>query len=189
MRRNKGFTLAELLVVVAIIGILVAVSIPIFSGQLEKSRRAVDMANARNIKSVLCTALNDGTLEMGDGAKLAVCIQKSAGPVLYVQGTLKLNGRVLYDNNSKADQFTLKNMSYSGKFAAVGDMIRLLNQAVGDVLKLKVKANRFITKNKTESDIVWYAVRLTSDGTCRYGKGSVRPSSDILNDRWMDEEF
>ena len=34
--KNKGFTLAELLIVVAIIGVLVAISIPIFSKQLEK---------------------------------------------------------------------------------------------------------------------------------------------------------
>lgn len=44
---KKGFTLAELLVVVAIIGVLVAISIPIFTSQLEKSREAVDAANAR----------------------------------------------------------------------------------------------------------------------------------------------
>ena len=42
MKKKKGFTLAELLVVVAIIGVLVAVSIPIFSKQLEKSRIATD---------------------------------------------------------------------------------------------------------------------------------------------------
>ena len=44
---KKGFTLAELLVVVAIIGVLVAISIPIFTSQLTKARRATNQANAR----------------------------------------------------------------------------------------------------------------------------------------------
>lgn len=37
---RKGFTLAELLIVVAIIAVLVAVAIPVFGSQLEKSREA-----------------------------------------------------------------------------------------------------------------------------------------------------
>lgn len=44
---NKGFTLAELLIVVAIIAVLVAISIPIFTSQLKKARVAVNQANAR----------------------------------------------------------------------------------------------------------------------------------------------
>ena len=44
---KKGFTLAELLIVVAIIAVLVAISIPIFTAQLEKSREATDEANLR----------------------------------------------------------------------------------------------------------------------------------------------
>ena len=44
---KKGFTLAELLVVVAIIAVLVAIAIPIFTSQLEKAREATDLANIR----------------------------------------------------------------------------------------------------------------------------------------------
>ena len=48
-RKNevKGFTLAELLIVVAIIAVLVAISIPIFTSQLHKARVATDWANLR----------------------------------------------------------------------------------------------------------------------------------------------
>ena len=48
MKNRKGFTLAELLIVVAIIAILVAISIPIFLKKLEQSREAVDIANLRD---------------------------------------------------------------------------------------------------------------------------------------------
>ena len=45
--KKSGFTLAELLIVVAIIGVLVAVSVPIFTNQLKKARLATNQANAR----------------------------------------------------------------------------------------------------------------------------------------------
>ena len=47
LRNKKGFTLAELLIVVAIIAVLVAIAIPIFTAQLEKAREATDAANIR----------------------------------------------------------------------------------------------------------------------------------------------
>ena len=47
-RKRRGFTLAELLIVVAIIAVLVAIAIPLFTSQLEKSREATDLANARS---------------------------------------------------------------------------------------------------------------------------------------------
>ena len=47
-KNNKGFTLAELLIVVAIIAVLVAIAIPVFTSQLEKSREATDISNIRS---------------------------------------------------------------------------------------------------------------------------------------------
>lgn len=44
---KKGFTLAELLIVVAIIAVLVAIAIPVFTSQLHNARVAADQANLR----------------------------------------------------------------------------------------------------------------------------------------------
>ena len=46
-KNNHGFTLAELLIVVAIIAVLVAIAIPVFTTQLERSREATDLSNIR----------------------------------------------------------------------------------------------------------------------------------------------
>lgn len=48
MREKTGFTLVELLIVVAIIAVLVVIAIPIFTSQLEKAREATDMSSFRN---------------------------------------------------------------------------------------------------------------------------------------------
>lgn len=57
---KKGFTLAELLIVVAIIAVLVAIAIPVFTAQLEKSREAVDAANIRAAYAeVMVAGLNE----------------------------------------------------------------------------------------------------------------------------------
>lgn len=66
-KEKRGFTLAELLVVVVIIGVLVAISIPIFTTQLEKARRSVDLYNARAVESVLVNAINDGSVQLAPG--------------------------------------------------------------------------------------------------------------------------
>lgn len=64
---KKGFTLAELLIVVAIIAVLVAISIPIFTSQLEKSRDATDEANIRSaIAEVTAAVLSDDKTKSGD---------------------------------------------------------------------------------------------------------------------------
>ncbi len=61
MKERKGFTMAELLIVVAIIAVLVAIAIPIFTTQLEKSRDATDQANIRAAYAEIASALVSNT--------------------------------------------------------------------------------------------------------------------------------
>lgn len=59
MRNKKGFTMAELLIVVAIVAVLVAVSVPVFANQLEKARESTDLANVRSAYAELMTEVNN----------------------------------------------------------------------------------------------------------------------------------
>jgi len=56
-KNNKGFTLAEMLVVVAIIAIIIAIAIPTFTKVFEKSKETSDAANIRNEYSKVNTAV------------------------------------------------------------------------------------------------------------------------------------
>ena len=49
---KKGFTLMEMLIVIAIIAILIAIAIPLFTSQLNNAKHAADEANARSIYAV-----------------------------------------------------------------------------------------------------------------------------------------
>ena len=91
-KNNKGFTLAELLIVVAIIAVLVAIAIPVFTSQLEKSREATDVANVRSAYAdVMVRYLADGnkSANMNVSARQGVADwQTSPAPVL----TTQING-------------------------------------------------------------------------------------------------
>ena len=73
-RGVKGFTLMEMLIVIAIIAVLIAIAIPILSGQLENAKEATDAANLR---SAYATA-SVKALEENTGI--------AAGPVEMTQG-------------------------------------------------------------------------------------------------------
>ena len=75
---KKGFTLAELLVVVAIIAVLVAIAIPIFTSQLEKAREATDAANIRAAYAEVVSAkITDG--DTGTPIKQEVTLTQQQG--------------------------------------------------------------------------------------------------------------
>lgn len=83
---KKGFTLAELLVVVAIVAILVAISVPIFTTQLGKARRATNQANMRAAKvAAISQYLTDGY----DGEQETYVYSIEAGTVTVATNSFK----------------------------------------------------------------------------------------------------
>ena len=160
-RSKKGFTLAELLIVVAIIAVLVAVSIPIFNGQLEKARRAVDMQNARIIKSALTNAYNEGRMDIpkkavgqensGCGVWVVICRSTSELPDAYTSSML--NEKTIYCGaNSGVTVNGVKSNNW-----------KLYNTGVEDVLKeagLNCDTLKIKSRNDKEKGWDWIVIEV-----------------------------
>jgi type IV pilus assembly protein PilA len=108
LNKKKGFTLAELLVVVAIIAVLVAISIPIFTSQLNKAKKATNEANLRAAKAAAVSQyltdentgsasyiydLQNGTIKSGvtDGT-LVANISDATNQMTYTTITVNVSG-------------------------------------------------------------------------------------------------
>ncbi len=70
VKKNKGFTLVELIIVIAILAVLVAILTPQFLKYVERSRNLADIANAREIgkavEAYFADPDNAGTLKAPD---------------------------------------------------------------------------------------------------------------------------
>lgn len=179
-RSKKGFTLAELLIVVAIIGVLVAISIPIFSSQLEKSRKAVDVDNCRTIRSALSVAMIDGTLrfEGSNMENVAVAIFLYNTPHDHSDGYKYVDGGIytvdskmalagVNDNIKKniyinGTDYTVTSASGNTRFYRLLDLVTLQTNISPSSLKMQQK----------KSSISYCGILMKSDGTCYYMEGT-----------------
>lgn len=109
LNNKKGFTLAELLIVVAIIAVLVAISVPIFTSQLDKARTSTDEANVRAAKAAATTIMLDNGTASGtyyydaDKGKL---VKDKAGITAYGKAG-NANGKVIKVDITSNDSITI----------------------------------------------------------------------------------
>jgi len=66
-KSKKGFTLIELMVVVAIIGVLALLGLRLYTGQQEKAKNAIVKANAGTIQTLLQAELADDSFSTVKG--------------------------------------------------------------------------------------------------------------------------
>jgi type IV pilus assembly protein PilA len=102
---NKGFSLVELIVVIAIMAVLVGVLAPQFIKYVESSRRSTDISNAQNIQSAVLADIAEGTITTsspGTGFTPTAGTPTALGEVPEPKGNIAAgnNWVVSYDANS-----------------------------------------------------------------------------------------
>ena len=111
---KKGFTLMEMLIVIAIIAILIAIAIPTFTAALEKSRQKTDLANARALKSLVVAqymagekgdAAYDAIVALTGDAKAKFYLNKNGQELMTAKGDNSMPIQAKWDKAYDSDKF------------------------------------------------------------------------------------
>jgi type IV pilus assembly protein PilA len=119
MRRNKGFTLIELMIVVAIIGILAAIAIPAYQDYIARAQASEAMQLLGGAKAPMAEFFADkGRWPAGPGSVLANLQGKYVESIYYAAGSpitethLSLSITALYRSVGTSKILQGRTMSY-----------------------------------------------------------------------------
>ncbi|WP_309149074.1 MULTISPECIES: type IV pilin protein [Dasania] len=98
MNQQKGFTLIELMIVIAIVGILAAIAIPAYNENVTASRRADAMSAMAGFASAMEREFtNNGSYANADGDVGDEAAGANAAPVIYATEAPLDGGTKYYD--------------------------------------------------------------------------------------------
>jgi type IV pilus assembly protein PilE len=92
MHKEKGFTLVELLITVAIIGILAAIAVPMYTGTIKRSARSEAYSNLQTLRLLEEQYFADHGCYHMDTASPPVCDNVTVSGVANIQVTTFLPG-------------------------------------------------------------------------------------------------
>ncbi|QAA31162.1 prepilin-type N-terminal cleavage/methylation domain-containing protein [Clostridium manihotivorum] len=95
-KKKKGFTLIELIIVMAIIVIIAAIAIPSFSTIRENSKVKADNASADTIKKTVITLVTDGGVNAGNSFDVVATTGGVSIGSASINGTLDSAGLLSY---------------------------------------------------------------------------------------------
>jgi len=78
-KSKKGFTLIELMVVVAIIGVLALLGLRLYTGQQEKAKNAIVKANAGTIQTLIQANMADMATAFGSATAAVATVDTESG--------------------------------------------------------------------------------------------------------------
>lgn len=134
MRRERGFTLIELMIVVAIIAILAAIALPMYQDYVAKSQLAAALSEIRPAKTTIETTIQDSRdaslvnpdyvgIKVSQRCSVVNASAQSSGVATIsctLAGAPKVDGKDLILNRSAEGAWTCDGSAFDAKYRPSG---------------------------------------------------------------------